>query len=232
MSFIHLIGKFNPRKVAIPCDFWGEADRGITVDESANITALVDQSGNARNMVPNADHKPVLVANAMNGYPVIRFSQSILLWSTPIPQRSIVTAFTVFDIGPAGSYRQIVDPSSTNNYALYFNTTTPTIYKTGTPAAVAWGSAVADKAIICWKINRATGVCSIAVNGADPVSGNLTMDNNGAYTWAGLGRTVYIEGAGLNGDLSLAVLYNGAISDVDYQRFIRFYARKYGITLA
>jgi len=53
---------------------WLKADAGVTSDGSNNVSAWADQSGNGNNIAQgNVTKEPLLVANQLNGNPVISF---------------------------------------------------------------------------------------------------------------------------------------------------------------
>jgi hypothetical protein len=53
---------------------WLAADSGVKMDESGNVSALTDKTGNFTLTARDPDLQPTLVPNVLNGKPVLRFN--------------------------------------------------------------------------------------------------------------------------------------------------------------
>jgi hypothetical protein len=67
----HIFSRWNPMKIP-GCALWLEADRGITLDGSNNVSAWADQSGNGRHAARATEaYRPAWVTNQLNGWPAV-----------------------------------------------------------------------------------------------------------------------------------------------------------------
>ncbi len=60
---------------------WLAADSGVTKDDSENVTALADKTGNFTLKPQDPDQAPTFVPNVLNGRPVLRFNGNQSLYS-------------------------------------------------------------------------------------------------------------------------------------------------------
>lgn len=60
---------------------WLSADSGVTADAQGHVTKMTDKTGNFTLTPPNGQPGPLLVANILNGHPVLRFNGRQCLYS-------------------------------------------------------------------------------------------------------------------------------------------------------
>jgi len=92
---------------------WLQADAGIVPAAGAQISRWLDQSGNGRNAsMTTVARQPSLIANALNGRPVVRFFGA---QSLSFDVRATPTRFSIFVVGknssPSESFSMILGPA-------------------------------------------------------------------------------------------------------------------------
>jgi hypothetical protein len=240
-----MLGKFNPLKIP-GCALWLEADRGVTLDGSNNVSAWADQSGNGRH-VSNANdaQRPAYIASAVNGRPGLLFSNH-LLTAVAFSLSSAFTMIAVFKstestdelIVEHGTNTNLVDGFFLNtsiNSSLSIRRTN----KTGSNAAMNWGNTNAFL-VATVSSNGTQASNSLRLNGSA-----LTLSDHGTPYDLGISdvSNTFHVGARYNdaggslvapfiGSIVAIVLYNRAITISECQHIERLYGSKYGITIS
>jgi hypothetical protein len=224
---------------------WLKADTGVTLSGSA-VTQWADQSGNVRNASQsNSTNRPVLVSNALNGKPAIRFDggNDFLSFTYPINGLNGVTMFLV------SAARDADNPSGPQNAAVYW------------PETASWGatflSAFQSKALArigtgqtntnlsytrpanigtaytrtSVKHDGANGTNVLYVNGVavQTATGRLSALNgiqNNGFLGQGLGSTSTTN-TYFNGDIVEVLVYSRALSEAERQQVEQYLQQKY-----
>jgi hypothetical protein len=224
---------------------WLKADTGVTLSGSA-VTQWADQSGNVRNASQSTStNRPLLVSNALNGKPAIRFDggNDFLSFTYPINGLNGVTMFLV------SAARDTDNPSGPQNAAVYWPETSSwgatflsafqskALARIGTgqtntnlsytrPANI--GTAYTRTSV---KHDGANGTDVLYVNGVavQTATGRLSALNgiqNNGFLGQGLGSTSTTN-TYFNGDIVEVLVYSRALSEAERQQVEQYLQQKY-----
>jgi hypothetical protein len=235
--------------VATGLKVWLAADRGVTTDLNGGVTNWVDQSGNANNAVQQVDAtaEPLLVTNALNGKPVLRFDGTNGFLEVPDAGTAFLTNdFTTYAVARfAGSYPTVAQTVwSKCDYSGYAAPVdwwlTPS---TGLPRGLrgdgtfsgGTGSGTAAPPLgqytaLGMKVTASNGVMAHYLGFADNGSSTaLTNTANGGPLRIGRRLDGLTQ---LNGDIAEVLIYDQALSATDRSNVVSYLSRKYGLVSA
>lgn len=226
----HLWSKWNPTRIP-GCALWLEADRGITLDGSNNVSAWADQSGNGRHAAQTTlDARPAWSTAAYNGMPGITFDGiNDYMVMTSLAQPIDITAIVIAYRTSAAKYQPLIrgDTSPPYGFSCYSNHGTggkPITYTVTYNAE--WGAVVDTLAI--HEFRGSASQNSISVNGGYPVS---SIGGPGQrLIWSRIGGHE-IYGQYFGGIIFAAVIYHRLLSTQETASILAHYSNKYCITL-
>src|ERR1035441_6594659 len=210
------------------------ADLGVTTNGSGAVTSWIDQSLNLNDAATTSTGLPTLITNALNGRPVIHFTNSTVAAGSPQQYMDVPTANLGFLVGNSSafimaklyastSFRTVLSKTANNNKAAPFDwyvaSTGVVTVNRGNGSSV--GGANGTAAIP----NAAFTAFGCAVNGA-AITHYLGYNINGGLTLPG---TVTVGDAGDpmrigrrqdngtfgNHDIAEILIYDHAVSDAE-----------------
>ncbi len=218
---------------------WLKADAGVT-QTAGSVSGWNDQSGNLNHaQQPLAAQQPLLVANQLNGRPVLRFDGTddfLAAASSPtLANTGDISSFFVVKFDDFDTYRTVWAkteahlPRSTDFY------TQP---GTGLPLIYRGGAAEVQNVVS----GAALTAGEFAVVGFDMAGTDVHHFLNGALTGGGT-ITAALQDTGkplligqrddavtrTKGDVAEIVIYNSALSDTDRAQVVTYLGKKYGI---
>ncbi|HRS54359.1 MAG TPA: PKD domain-containing protein, partial [Bacteroidales bacterium] len=219
---------------------WLRADKGIVLSGS-NVVIWQDQSGNAYNFSQStSSNQPLLVANAINYLPAIKFdgTNDYLATSTPITgiDASSITLFclakgnsqsggssnakSMFSIGTTATGFWLARNVSNQKLMLYNKgssiITTATLPNTGFGYRIFGAVKTYASDTKVYQNDTLVGYSTNA-----NIIGSFTNNN------ANIGGNSVTSGALYNGEIAEMVLYTSALNDNDRQIVERYLAAKY-----
>lgn len=214
---------FQPTDIA-GCKLWLDAGQGITLNGS-NVSGWADQSGNGNDATQGAAiSQPLLVDNALNGYPVIRFDGSNdILYNTSFNLNQPNTIFIV--------YKWLGDGVG----AVIFNDWNNNITSWRGGAGGYTINYYAGLVVSSLNIGTSNVFNSYTVtfNGANSKSwnnGGAFYDGNaGTNAWSGF--SLCGASAGYNGNYEIpeVIIYDTTLSDIERQQVEQYLNLKYAI---
>ena len=228
------------------------ADLGVTTDGSGGVTSWIDQSLNGNDAATLSSSFPTLIPGALNGKPVIHFTNNVAS-ATALPQQFMEvptsnlgflagnsSAFVMAKFVASGtSFRSVLSKTANNNKAAPFDwyaaSTGIVTVNRGNGSSV--GGANGTTAIP----NAAFTAFGCAVNGA-AITHYLGYNINGGGTLAG---TVTVGDAGYpmrigrrqdngvfgNHDIAEILIYDHAVSDAERLQIVNYLNNKWGISV-
>src|ERR1017187_2334956 len=226
------------------------ADLGVTTNGSGAVTSWIDQSLNLNDAATTSTGLPTLITNALNGRPVIHFTNSTVAAGSPQQYMEVPTANLGFLVGNSSafimaklyastSFRTVLSKTANNNKAAPFDwyvaSTGVVTVNRGNGSSV--GGANGTAAIP----NAAFTAFGCAVNGA-AITHYLGYNINGGLTLPG---TVTVGDAGDpmrigrrqdngtfgNHDIAEILIYDHAVSDAERLQIVNYLNNKWGITV-
>lgn len=228
------------------------ADLGVTTDGSGGVTSWIDQSLNGNDAATLSSSFPTLIPGALNGKPVIHFTNNVAS-ATALPQQfmEVPTSNLGFLVGNSSafvmakfvasgtSFRTVLSKTANNNKAAPFDwyvaSTGVITVNRGNGNSV--GGFPGTTAIP----NAAFTAFGCAVNGA-AITHYLGYNKNGGGTLAG---TVTVGDAGYpmrigrrqdngvfgNHDIAEILIYDHAVSDAERLQIVNYLNNKWGISV-
>lgn len=247
ISPIMMMGGFSPRSIQ-GLALWLEADRGITLDGSNNVSAWADQSGNVRHASQATPaYRPAYVTSAINGRPIIRLATSKWMSVITTDLSRNVAGLTMFLCYKPANTTQVSYTFNIRGSAAGTSRACSGINVSGTNGwlvrgtrldAIAaenllGGTVTTNPTIQCATFAYANANLTQHVNGTlvaslDPF---LTAGNT-SDTDPQTARFSYDGPEWTSADLAVAIVYHKALSASERQRLERHYGAKYGITVA
>lgn len=215
---------------------WLGADTGITLDGSGGVSTWADQSVNGNNATQTtAANRPTVVANSMNGKPVIHFNGSGQYLNLPNVMGS-ATAGEVFVVTKASAV------SGAEHEMMQF-AANPSTYGTIYPVADGrivddWGSTAQQYvSIVAQPINQAhlynvssqPGLWVARINGLLQYR-NTT--NTVSFTTTPTLGTRLLKDLTYAGDIAEFLVYDHVLSDADREAVGGYLAQKYAFIAA
>ena len=201
------------------CKLWLKSDDGVTADGSGNVSAWADRSGSGFNLTPSGT-APKLVANVLNGQPVVRFATSGYLFATQV--LSTTTNATMFMVcqGLKGVSQKMFDGnfSGTAPAGTTGQRRIVTCEADGTVQMMGLRSGnFTNTQYLCASatLNSTSGVAKLFLNGA-----SAAVSNNFYLLSCASPFTVGSRFGGTDkygGDISEILVYDGVMSDPDRQ---------------
>jgi len=230
-------GRETVQEVFSPVDIdglclWLRADLDVTYDESNRVSAWADQSGNGEDFVQSTDaKKPVYVANALNGKPILRTDgvDDFMANSTLSSASKDFTFFIVHEPDAlTTSYIYLFSiQTGYMNIAHTIGTEKKTGIYDGTYRAVAL--ATDNWQILVWKLDATNDKIYMWRDGASL--------GNKPYTELAMGGNIGIfakhDGSGNRypGDTAEIIVYDSVLSGADRQKVEKYLSKRYGITI-
>lgn len=220
---------------------WLKADAGVTAVGGA-VTAWADQSGNGNNAMQAFDvSAPVLVNDAVNGKPALRFDGELryldVASSPSVAITADISSFYVAKFDDFETTRTIWTKAIGNlprprDYWLAASTGVPTVSR-GTPdgnapVAAASGLPAGQFVIAGFQVEVANVTHYLleqSIGGG--VHGYGAVDDGGPLRIGS--RDDF--GTQMKGDLSELLIYNRALSAADRELLVTYLASRYGVTL-
>ena len=240
-----------PASVEIPTaglSLWVRADAGVTASANGSVTAWADQSGSNNTAVQAAESKaPKLVANALNGKPVLRFdgvddyldvAQSQSLAITGDISSFFVVKFDDFatfravwgkTAGPAGNL-----PAPTDYYTVP-TTGVPRLYRgNGTSTSLGFVDATKGLTAATYLIvgfaqqgTTLTHYLSGQANGSGQLT--ATLGDGGKALKIGSREDFVTK---MKGDIAELVIYGRALPEAERNQVVDYLKKKYGLGVA
>ena len=219
---------------------WLRADKGVT-DVAGAVSSWNDQSGNFNNAA-QADNtrRPVVVPNAINGHPAIRFDggdDSLVAASSPtLAIVGDISTFFVVKFDDFDGYRavwaktQVNLPASTDFYLLP-TTGRPRVFRGNGGGSAgssdASNSPVPGEYVIIGFDHSGTAVHHY-LNGEMNGEGTITatLGDTGAPLHIGTRGDQFTR---MKGDIAEIVIYDTALSEADRATVITYLGQRYGI---
>ena len=245
---VNITGTVPTAPVAGGLKVWLAADAGITTNLSGGVTDWADQSSNGNDAVQlDEASAPLLVADAVNGKPVLHFNSSSpqFLEVSDSGTAFITDDFTTFAVARfAGSYpvlRQNVWSKCNGGVAgpvdWWFNTTTgaPFGYRgDGTSFAGTGGGlrgpALDQFSVLGMTVTAADGVMAHHLGFADNGT-SVALTTTASAGPLRIGRRTD-GGTQINGDLAEVLIYDHALSASDRSNVVAYLSGKYGVVQA
>ncbi len=237
---VTVTGSANVPPVTAGLKAWWEADKGVTTNAAGAVTAWADQSSNGNDAAPlDPSTSPILVPNAQNGKPVLRFDGS--------EQYLQVAGDTSFTAGDISSFAVV----KFSDFATYRTVWTKTLNNLAAP--VDWYFAAGSGQPNLFRGDGSTyggpvrgsaapagayGVVGFTASGPD-ISEYLGYHETGSGTIAvtpgdaglplQIGRRM--DGAvQMKGDIAEVLIYDHAVSEADRIQIANYLQAKWGIT--
>lgn len=221
---------------------WLKADTGVTATGAGAVTEWADQSGqNNHALQTDEAMAPLLVPNALNTKPVLRFDGTDdyldVAYSESLAIAGDLASFAVLRVDDFATWRGIWGKTVSNlpgptDYYLVSGTGVPRVYR-GDGTSTSLGNVDANRAI------RAGTYLILAF---DMAGTTLTHYLNGFPIGSGEITAVLADGGGplkigtredfvtrLKGDLAELLIYNVALSSTDRDKVFDYLKNKYGI---
>lgn len=255
MSIVHFVtGGFSPLKVP-NCSIWLEADRGITLDGSDNVSAWADASGNGKNAAQSsAAIRPAYVTNIFNGHPVVRFAAlPTYLTIGPVGFARNAAGYTLFFVYKTTSVATLlqilldVEIAGGSLRIRFMGSNSATGRSTGGGLRLDSDSIQnplnqgtfnpANLSIHCLEFDYANAAASMWINGTNYINaaafqtaGN-TSDTDASSVTLGCSQARILE-RNFIGDVALVLGYRTKLTMAQRGYIQKAYGAKYGITVA
>jgi len=202
------------------------------------VSQWSDQSGNARHASQStADYRPLLVQDALNGRPVLRFDGTddcMSVSSLPITSSGITALYVIKQdvalikhvFSTADRVFQLLTSSVPRLYSQIENVSS----YVGIPATNTSWACVTQ--VYDGTLSGVTNILSLYQNGVKGVSAHSDGTPSASLTITSGEIGAHSGTNTFNGDIAAIIVYNRALSDAERQRVERWLATRYGITLA
>lgn len=204
---------------------WLRADAGVTTSSGNNINSnWLDQSPNAISLTRNGT--PLLIQNAINGLPAVRFPNTGNYFSTTNTAITSLTNITYFAVGKFANANTDMFYKDAQ-YGLYINSSNIVKFYTR-----AYGSnelsytvpgILNNFYIYKGRYNGSTISGSINTTISSDVIFNNTMIGGGTF-YVGVGNSWFT-----NGEVSELIIYNDALNATQQQQVYDYLSAKYNI---
>lgn len=222
---------------------WLRADAGITPDAGGAVSTWKDQSGMGNDALqPTADLAPILVDNAVNGKPAVRFDgvdDYLDVASSPsVAITGDIASFFVVRFDDYATFRAVWGKTAANvprpnDYYLLPNSGIPRVYRGSDdpPANVSTdGRAVPVATYVLLGFSQEGQIMSHFLNGPATASAPLivTPTDSGTPLKIGSRDDLFTK---MKGDIAELLIYNKAVSGADLIALNTYLGSKYGITI-
>ena len=232
----------NPLPDLAHLRLWLRGDKGVT-EAGGVVSAWNDQSGNFNNATQSdAARRPVVVANAINGKPALRFDgvndSLAAAHSASLAITGDITSFFVVKYDDFAFYNAVWgktqgnQPASTDFYTLP-GSGIPQVFRgngLGAAGAVAGASAstAGRYAIVGYDMSGIT--LRHYLNGVWNGEGQITaaLGDTGAPLHVGTRGDQFTR---MKGDIAELIIYDSALSDADRETVFAYLATRYGIII-
>jgi hypothetical protein len=209
---------------------WLRADQGVVLS-NGQVSKWLDQSGNGiHGEMLNAARQPLLVGNALNGRPVVRFNgaQSLYLVSPVQP-----TSFTVFVVGKnrkmSESFSMILGPGGNyaNNQLRWENGSQVLFVGTGNNMPAVTSSIGDTRVFHLLSARYDDSASSMSVHRNGNFVSSHAFKTSGPWTLAQVGG--WYSSYFMEGDLAEVLVYDQALSPVNQTSAEAYLESKYGL---
>ncbi len=241
----------NPSPSSVPIGvypaalaLWLRADTGVTTDGNGGVTQWNDLSGNGNNLTQTfgASFEPLLVTNALNGAPVIRFVGSNINYMTVASSASLaitndisifaVVNFATLANGTNGMIVSKTTGAQPASYDYYVNASVARLGRGNGATSVFVNASNAPTVGVPHLLDVEMQGTSVTerIDGHVNGSGTLktTMSDNGDNLYIG-SRTD--NGNHLTGDLAELIVVGSALSSNDVASLESYIATGYNLTI-
>lgn len=222
---------------------WLQADAGVTKNATGAVTAWADQSGkNNHAAQPDATLAPVLVDNAVNAKPALRFDGAddyIDVASAPsVAITGDIASFFVVKFDDFATYRAIWGKTAANlprpnDYYLLPNSGVPRVYRGSEDRnvnAFVDGRAVPANTYVLLGFSQAGTLMTHYFNGQLSGSGTLSVTPTDSDTALRIGSRDDLF-TKMKGDIAELLVYDRAIAGDDQNAVAAYLGSKYGIPI-
>ena len=223
MGIIHKLGKFNPLHIP-DCVLWLEADRGVTVDGSTNVSAWADQSGSGYHFAQTDPAKrPAYSVSVVGGKPTVDFVATYSsLAHDGWAQTQYSTLIAVVQCEYTSDRVLLTRAPSTTYFFGFTGTRSPSM------GGVTPGPSVSGFNVLAL-IKDGASSGKVVLNNGSP--SNVSANFGYSQTWQYVGGNPGYD-LSLGQGIAALVLYSRALTTAEIQRLSRAYGTKYGITVA
>ncbi len=228
----------TPAPVTIPqngLQIWLKADAGVSVDNSNLVNSWSDQSGNNNNASQTGSGRPLFVANAVNGEPVVRFDGNIDYLDIPNKAGldfSDVSYFAAVTFRDTTSVQAIISKDEgggpVNKWIYWYLGGVMDMHvQPGGIHGSSSGFTPPANQITILDVVKSGGVYTHYQNGTSigSTSTSSFFPAPNADIWIGQAEGHYF----LNGDLGEVLVYNSALPDTQRQTIENYLMVKYGL---
>jgi len=223
-------------------NLWFKADAGVTTDAGNAVTGWNDQSGQGNHAAQgDPNMAPVLVQNAVNGKPVLRFDgSSRYLEVADSPTATVtgdLTTFYVVKFDDFGTYRAVWS-QTLGNLARPFDcwfapgTGVPNAFRGGAAGygAVAGTAGVPAGSYAIVGLDASGTTLTHYLNSQPNGSGTITATPEGGSVALQIGTRNDLV-TQMKGDIAEILLYARALSATERSTLVSYLAGRYGIPL-
>lgn len=219
------------RATALPANgmhLWMHSNAGVSAPDG-RVSSWADLTGNGHNAtMPVAARQPFWVLNALNGWPVVRFSgaQSMTLNLPATPFH-----FTMFVVGrntlPGESYSMILGPagSAPNNQLRWEGSSQLTLVGTGNAMPVETIAMGSNRDFHVLTLSYDGSVLRAYRNGA--LLTTLAFSTSGSWDLNSIGS--FYSSDFMQGDLAEIVIYERVLSDAERAAAGNYFHAKFGL---
>jgi hypothetical protein len=213
------------------------ADAGIVADASGLVSEWNDQSGNLNNFISGG--QPLVVSNALNGMPVIRFDgQTTYMYAPPSPSLALMGDMAIYAVvnfnGLLGATNGMIVSKTTvslpASFDYYVRSSAVQFYRgNGSTYGLANASTVPSANVphvmdVTMQGNTVTQRLDGQPNGITTIS--TSIGDNGDYVFIGMRNDLANR---LKGDLAELIIVGGTVSSNDTVTIENYLSTKYGL---
>ena len=221
---------------------WLEADKGVTLDASNAVTAWADQSGKG-NVASQTDESltPVLVTNAINDLPVVRFDGTPRFLDFAVSPSLAITgdlsSFFVARFDDFAAFRAVWSQTTgnqpmPNDFYVSQGAGIPTFNRGGLAGigGLAAAQAVPAGQYLILGFDAAGTNVAHYLNGATNGTGVITAtpEDGGSPLRVGSRDD---QGTEMKGDIAELLIFNQALSEADRTAVVKYLASKYAVAI-
>lgn len=210
---------------------WWRADRGVTTDNGALVSSWTSADGGAAAAVATEQARPTLVANAVNGHPVVRFNGSSTYLDGP-QTFPVDTDYTLYIVARIGSLPGANNMLSGDRRAFWLNSADrPRVLHAadfGQQAVSDVGMFTDRFSVVRVSFRRSTSTVSMFVNNMRGAIDAPVPVNDDPKIYIG----AFQRGNVFNGDIAEILVYGRTLTPDEITRVDTTLHRRYAIPRA
>jgi len=216
---------------------WLKADSGTQVDGSGNVSQWDDSSGSSNNASNgNAGDRPQYVAGALNGQPVLRFTQDdddngdrLYLGDLSSQFPSEATVFVVSTINNDGRYNLFGNRDNDERWvADSWSESHPGSFRNGRADGTFNQGSWPTSGSHVFALESSSSVYRALIDGAVIGSDSPEYNSGNGNNWTIGNRSE--NGQQLNGDIAEVIIYNRVLSESEAAAVGQYLTQKYALT--